>query len=167
MTLLRVTYNVTNLGVTKQVVTIFRVSPFGVPTGMLPSLFTAAGQLLGSTAADTPSVIPAPTVEGDLLVARLGQNAKMKWETTSLSPVVLPSTRLNDFNQSQLINYLTKIHAKNVNIEFKVGTYTHGITAVTLAYSGAVFSPTQNRIYLIPYAQANQTNWHYIDCESG
>jgi len=25
-----------------------------------------------------------------------------------------------------------------------------------------VYSPTQNIIYLVPYDQANQTNWHYI-----
>jgi 3-hydroxy-3-methylglutaryl CoA synthase len=30
-----------------------------------------------------------------------------------------------------------------------------------------VYSPTQNRIYLAPYGQGNQTNWHYIDCSTG
>jgi len=35
------------------------------------------------------------------------------------------------------------------------------------AYIGGVYSPTQNRIYLVPSIQSNQTNWHYIDCDTG
>lgn len=45
--------------------------------------------------------------------------------------------------------------------------YTHGATAVQYAYQGGVFSPTQKRIYFIPYKQALQSNWHYIDCDTG
>ena len=75
---------------------------------------------------------------------------------------VLPSTQLNDFDAIQLNKYLSAIHAKNVNVEFAAGTYAHGITAVANAYSGGVYSPTQNRIYLVPLAQSNQTNWHYV-----
>lgn len=26
-----------------------------------------------------------------------------------------------------------------------------------------VYSPTQNRIYLAPYSQAQENEWHYID----
>ena len=49
----------------------------------------------------------------------------------------------------------------------EVVAYAHGATAVANAYNGGVYSPTQNRIYLVPYAQANQTNWHYINCANG
>ena len=80
---------------------------------------------------------------------------------------VLPSTRLDDFDYDELIKYLSPIHAKNLNVEFAAGTYAHGVTAVANAYIGGVYSPTQNRIYLVPFAQSNQTNWHYIDCATG
>jgi hypothetical protein len=35
------------------------------------------------------------------------------------------------------------------------------------AYRGGVYSPNQNRIYFVPYGQAPQANWHYIDCDTG
>ena len=34
-------------------------------------------------------------------------------------------------------------------------------------YQGGVYSPHQDRIYLIPHAQATYRYWHLIDCESG
>ena len=80
---------------------------------------------------------------------------------------ILPSTRLDDFDYDELIKYLSPIHAKNLAVEFAAGTYARGVTAVANAYYGGVYSPTQNRIYLIPRSQANQTNWHYIDCATG
>jgi len=55
----------------------------------------------------------------------------------------------------------------NRNRPWSAVAYAHGITAVAYAYTGACYSPTQNRIYLVPFAQANQTNWHYIDCDTG
>jgi len=57
---------------------------------------------------------------------------------------------------------LTKLHIKNSGSSVFAATYAHGITAVATAYQGGVYSPTQNRIYLVPYNQSNQTNWHYI-----
>ena len=80
---------------------------------------------------------------------------------------VLPSDRMEDYDHTRFTDWLKKLHAKNVNIGFKAGTYTHGITAVASGYMGGVYSPTQNRIYLAPHAQSNQPNWHYIDCSTG
>ena len=45
--------------------------------------------------------------------------------------------------------------------------YTHGVTATNGAYDGGVYSPTQNRIYLVPFAQASKATWHYVDCSTG
>jgi hypothetical protein len=39
-------------------------------------------------------------------------------------------------------------------------------TVVKYGYQGGVFSPTNNRVYLVPSFQANQPTWHYIDCAS-
>jgi hypothetical protein len=43
-----------------------------------------------------------------------------------------------------------------------VHAYAHGVAAEYGTYYGGVYSPTQNRIYLVPFGQANETNWHYI-----
>jgi hypothetical protein len=45
---------------------------------------------------------------------------------------------------------------------------TSGFTTVTNAYRGGVYSPTQNRIYFMPFSQTAPANsWHYIDCDDG
>jgi len=75
---------------------------------------------------------------------------------------ILPSTKMDNWSTTHLVSYLKAIHYKNQYIEFKVGAYAHGATAVNYAYAGGVYSPTQNRIYLVPLVQADQTNWHYI-----
>ena len=35
------------------------------------------------------------------------------------------------------------------------------------AYQGGVYCPIRKRIYLVPYMQANQAHWHYVDCQTG
>ena len=78
---------------------------------------------------------------------------------------VIPLTGAIDNNMLQ--NYLNLIQGENKESEFGVCQFAHGITAVVSAYAGGVYSPTQNRIYLVPHGQSNQTNWHYIDCATG
>ena len=83
--------------------------------------------------------------------------------------ILTPSTlRMDDFSQVKLLEYLKPIHDKNKLItQFGACQFAHGVTAVLGAYLSGVYSPTQNRIYLVPGGQANQTNWHYIDCNTG
>jgi hypothetical protein len=83
--------------------------------------------------------------------------------------VPLPSVRCNDYNHQNLLSDLTPIHAKNKNSDFRVCAYTHGFGTSLPAnsYVGGCYSPTQNRIYLSPYAKATTTTWHYIDCNTG
>ena len=45
--------------------------------------------------------------------------------------------------------------------------YTHGATTVANFYGGARYSPTNNRIYFIPYSPGGGLSWHYVDCNSG
>ena len=52
------------------------------------------------------------------------------------------------------------------NGDSKVISY-EGISAERFAYQGGVYSPTQNRIYLVPYTQADEATWHYVDCGTG
>jgi len=75
------------------------------------------------------------------------------------------SIRQVGYDKVKLNNYINSI--KQPNSEFKAISYTHGITAVAQAYSGGVYSPTQNFIYLVPFAQSNVATWHYIDCNTG
>ena len=45
--------------------------------------------------------------------------------------------------------------------------YQHGMTAVNNAYAGGVYSPNQNHIYFVPFEQADEATWHYVDCATG
>jgi hypothetical protein len=49
--------------------------------------------------------------------------------------------------------------------------YHHSLTQLpaNTGFTGAALSPSQNRVYLMPYKQAPVTgnNWHYITDESG
>jgi hypothetical protein len=47
-------------------------------------------------------------------------------------------------------------------IEYTHGYGLNGITA--FGYLSGVYSPLENRIYLIPYGISNEATWHYIDC---
>jgi len=63
---------------------------------------------------------------------------------------------------------LLTAYTRNVNTKVRTGSVSHS-TVVANAYSGAVYSPNQNRIYFVPYYQgaSGETNWHYIDCNTG
>jgi len=77
--------------------------------------------------------------------------------------VTLPSMRQVGYNQQKLVNYINSIKQPNSN--FNVVAYT-GVTLPANAYSTGVYSPIQNRIYLIPFYAAS-TQWYYINCETG
>lgn len=72
----------------EQVVAVIRLADYSIPAGMLESIFTEAGQLLGSDDASSPAVITAPSAEGQMLRARLAQTTKMMWEAVDLSQLV-------------------------------------------------------------------------------
>ena len=86
---------------------------------------------------------------------------------TNILTAPFPSVRMDTISIPNLVSYLSRIHSKNINIGFGVGSYLNGATVVANGYIGGVYSPTQNRIYLVPLAQSNQTSWHYIDCTTG
>ena len=47
--------------------------------------------------------------------------------------------------------------------------YQHELATAVVhrAYHGGVYSPNQDRIYFVPYRQANESTWHYVDCATG
>jgi hypothetical protein len=79
---------------------------------------------------------------------------------------ILPSMRMIGYDFNSVKEYLTNISSHNAYSESAVVAYVNG-TMVSGAYIDGVYSPTQNRIYLVPYGQAPETNWHYIDCDTG
>jgi len=91
----------------------------------------------------------------------------------SIVPIGVETSALQPLTGTQVVNNflkkLTPLHTENASAVQRVATYTHGVTAVYSAYSGGVYSPTQNRIYLVPALQGDQgeTVWHYIDCDTG
>ena len=90
-------------------------------------------------------------------------------ETLKTSVVYVPSMEAT-LDVSKLQIYLeTKRSSTDVSV-FVVG-YNHTLVTrpVNGAYLGGVYSPSNNRIYFVPYGQANETgdNWHYIDCRTG
>ena len=74
---------------------------------------------------------------------------------------------MKGYNYNSLKNYLEDISNINVNSETSVNAYVNGATTVAGAYNGSIYSPSQNRIYFSPYAQASETTWHYVDCNTG
>jgi len=78
----------------------------------------------------------------------------------------IPSLRLDDFDQTELLNYLYPLQEQAKKVSFGVGSYERPVDLDNSgAYQGAVYSPTQNRVYFVPNGQGNRVNWHYIDCE--
>jgi len=139
-------------------------------TTLLSPNTTITKKFLSQTGTGTNGAIPAWAQPANTDITGLGTMSTQAannvaitgGSVTGVTEHKLPLTKMDNFATTDLVKYLQKIHYKNQYIEFKAGTYAHGITAVASAYVGGVYSPTQNRIYLVPLAQANQTNWHYI-----
>ncbi len=47
--------------------------------------------------------------------------------------------------------------------------YQNGLATAAIwgAYAGGARSPLQDRIYFVPFGQAHQPTWHYVDCATG
>jgi hypothetical protein len=65
--------------------------------------------------------------------------------------------------------YWHYIDCDNGNVVQYANNLSGDKTALTDAYAGGVYSPTQNRIYFVPQNQGNPLKlyWHYVDCETG
>ena len=81
-------------------------------------------------------------------------------------PLPISVGLVSSLRMLKLNKYLAQFYNNSPNNVFFNG-YTHGaIGVVSNAYYGGVYSPTQNRIYFVPHAQANQATWHYYDCDT-
>ena len=83
---------------------------------------------------------------------------------------LVPDLDMSNYSQEKLNEYIQQIRTSASNvISDVVVAYTHGFgTALpNNAYLGGVYSPTQNRIYMIPNGISDVADWHYIDCSNG
>jgi hypothetical protein len=71
------------------------------------------------------------------------------------------------YSKESLRNYIEIISTPNRYITPEPVGYEHGGTFVDIAFYGGVYSPLEQRIYLVPYAIAPEPNWYYIDCVTG
>ena len=82
-------------------------------------------------------------------------------------PVSVPGNGISPYNASWVNNYIQTLVNQGSFVS-GVNSFIHGFTFTSFAsYAGGVYSPTQNRIYLVPYDQAPIATWHYIDCNTG
>lgn len=130
-----------------QVVKVVRVEDYSIPSGMLESIFTAAGQLMGSDGASSPVVIAAPAVEGDILRARLGLTAKMAFETVDLAQLV--QTAVKTAAYTAINNDHVLVDASGAGADFEIAlpaTPADGTKVrVTLVAEHATYKVTINR----------------------
>jgi hypothetical protein len=118
-------------------------------------------------------ISPNITVDYDLVLpATQGANAEvllndgagnLAWGVPTDVPQLPSMTSAID--QVQLKNYINSI--KQTNSESYIRKYTHGITAVNFAYTQGVYDPINDYIWLVPYGQGPELNWHYINCDTG
>jgi len=102
----------------EQVVRVVRIEDYSIPSGMLESTFTEAGQLLGSDGASSPATIAQPTVEGDILRARLGQTVKMAWETVDLAQLVQTAVKTGAY--TAINNDHVLVDASGAGADFEI-----------------------------------------------
>lgn len=132
-------------------------------TGALPLANGGTGQTTAANA--LTALLPSQTGNNGKVLQSNGTSAS--WQTVGggslpVLPSVTGTQTLTDWTA------LLTAYTRNVNTNTKTSAITH-TTAVGYAYQGAVYSPTQNRIYLVPSYQgaSGETTWHYIDCNTG
>lgn len=74
-----------NFEITENIVHVIEVAPFGQPDGVLENIFTAKGQLIGASAADTPVAIPAAAADGYTLIADGSQTSGIRWGNATVT----------------------------------------------------------------------------------
>jgi len=83
-------------------------------------------------------------------------------EVTELA-LAVTTTKNNELVQLNFVG----LASATPSLPDSVVPYTHGATIVTGAYQCSEYDPVNSRIYLVPFQQGNQANWHYIDLATG
>ena len=76
---LKITFTSSYLTVTQRATRIYRVSPFGVPSGIPESTFTAEGQIIVGLGSGTYVALSAPSASNLRMISDLTVAGKIKW----------------------------------------------------------------------------------------
>jgi hypothetical protein len=138
---------VADIELTEETILIIETYDFDLPSGMTTGLITAAGQLLGSDDAGSPVPIPAPTIEGQFLVARLGMNLKMGWETVDLTQLTQTAVKTSAYTAANNDHVL--VNSSGASGDFAIqlpGSPANGTKVrVTLVAGHATYKVTIDR----------------------
>lgn len=145
--LIRIFRNVGNVNVQPQIARVVRVYNYNTPSGITSDIVTAAGQLIGSDGDGSPVAITAPSIEGQLLVARLGQTPKMAWETVDLSQLTQTSAKTAAYtavaNDHVLVNAASL--SADIQIDLPASPANGTKVRVTLLAAHATYKVTIGR----------------------
>lgn len=110
-----------------------------------------------------------------LVVYNTTYNDLMMWNGTAWTPFtsiakipsIINSTAYSDTTYRQMVLYVKQLrNLSPANVILR--SITHGLTGgVSNGYKGAIYAPTQNRVYFIPHTQGSQPTWIYYDCDTG
>lgn len=87
------------------------------------------------------------------------------WDLVSFDDIPFSSDFLGTNDAGKLKALFKRLKTKISRT--KARFFSHPFTFQAGAYRGAVYSPSQNRVYFVPYGQSLQTKWHYYDCKTG
>lgn len=114
--IIRILTTGTNVNVQPQIARVIRVYNYRVPSGITEDIFTAAGQLLGSDDNASSAVVSAPSVEGQMLIARLGETTKMAWESVDLSQLTQTAVKTANYTASNNDHVLVNISGVSADV---------------------------------------------------
>lgn len=116
--LIRIFRNVGNVNVQPQIARVVRVYNYNTPSGITSDIVTEAGQLIGSDGDGSPVALTAPSTEGQMLIARLGQTPKMAWEDVDLSQ--LTQTAVKTAAYTAVNNDHVLINSSSASADFEI-----------------------------------------------
>lgn len=105
-----------NITVTKQAVLRVKILEFNVPSGLQNTIFTEAGQILGSTGSGMPAAMPAPTIEGQIPIARLSEAGKWAWESVDLSQLTQTNEKTAAYTAANNDHVLVNISGTSADV---------------------------------------------------
>jgi hypothetical protein len=144
MSVIRIIERRGTIDVSETIARIVRVYDYNLPAGMLESIFTAAGQLIGSSAANSPVVIPAPTIEGQFLVGRLAEGGRMKWESVSFPQLVQTEVKTGAYTAAANDHVLVDTSGGNIAITLPPSPANGVKVRVTMVRSNGIVSIDRN-----------------------
>lgn len=137
---------VADIELSEQSVLVIETYDFDLPSGMMESMFTEAGQLLGSDGAGSAAVIPAPTAIGQFLRSN-GTTVEAGWESVDLSTLVQTAVKTAGYtvipNDHVLVN--ASAAGADIDIALPASPAAGSKCRITLVAASVTYKVTINR----------------------